>query len=65
MPDILKTGATDCKLEIGRYYSTQCNEELSPNEIALIARLQCYLTYSAYQVNEEEELEMKANLEDF
>jgi hypothetical protein len=65
MPDILKAGATDCKLDIARYYSTQCNEELTADEIALIARLRCPLTYSAYQGSEEEELEMQAKLEDY
>jgi hypothetical protein len=65
MPYIIQAGGTFCKLDIGRYYSTQCNEELSAKEIALIARLGCPLTYSAYQVSEEEELKMKAVLEDY
>lgn len=65
MPDIVKAGATDCQLDIARYYSTQCHEELSAEELALIARLQCTLCYTAYQMSEEDELEMKSKLENY
>lgn len=63
MPDILKAGATECYLDIGRYYSKQCNEELSAKHLALISSLNCDLRYSAYHVSEAEESEMQAILE--
>ncbi len=62
MPSILQAGADEYYLNIGRFYSTQCNEELSAEEIAFIARLNCGLIYSAYQVSEEEELDLEQKL---
>ncbi len=41
-------GAEDWHVSIGRFYISQCNEELSLEEIQLLARLRCGLTYSAY-----------------
>lgn len=65
LPELRRAGATDFKLDIGRFYSTQCNEELSAEQIALIAQLNCPLTYSAYQVEEAEEMELAKEYETF
>jgi hypothetical protein len=53
--DILKFGATNYYLDIARYYSSQCNESYSTEELALLAQLNCPVNYSAYQVSESEE----------
>ena len=51
----LELAGADCwRIEIGRLYNNQCNEELSSEEIKQIARLECPLHYSAYAVNEKE-----------
>ena len=65
LPELAQAGATDWTLDIGRYYSTQCNEELTADQLTLIAQLRCSLTYSAYQVTEVEELELERKLETF
>ncbi len=58
LPSLSKAGATDWDISIGRYYHAQCNEEYSFEELQLIVRLKCGVTYSAYQVSEEEENEL-------
>jgi hypothetical protein len=60
---IRDAGATDWHISIGRYYSSQCNEAYSLEELQLIARLRCGFTYSAYSVTEEDEAEWKRKLE--
>ena len=60
---IRDAGATDWHISIGRYYSSQCNEAYSFEELQLIARLRCGFTYSAYSVTEEDEAEWKRKLE--
>lgn len=52
LPELKAAGATEFVLWVLREYEVQCNEELKPDEIALIARLGCSLCYSAYQVEE-------------
>ena len=54
----LKTnGAESWHILIERLFFTQCNEELYPEEIKQIARLNCPVAYSAYSVSEQEEKE--------
>jgi hypothetical protein len=65
LPELKRAGATEWYLDIARYYSSQCNEEYSTEELALIAQLQCPLLYSAYSVSEEEELELESKWETF
>jgi hypothetical protein len=52
LPELQRAGATEWHVDIGRFYSTQCNEEYSPEEISLLAQLKCPLLYSAYLVSE-------------
>ena len=54
MPELKAAGADEFVLWVLREYEAQCNEELRPEEIALIAKLGCTLCYSAYQVEESE-----------
>lgn len=54
MPELKAAGANEFQLWVLREYDAQCNEELTPDEIALIARLGCSLCYSAYQVQDGE-----------
>jgi hypothetical protein len=63
LASIREAGATDWHVSIGRYYSAQCNEAYSLEELQLIARLGCGFAYSAYSVTEEEEAERKQKLE--
>lgn len=65
LPDLEQAGATEWYLDIARYYSTQCNEELTAEQLTLVAQLRCSLCYSAYQMSEEQELEMEHELETF
>jgi hypothetical protein len=65
LPKLEQAGATDWHLDIGRFYSTQCNEEYSAEELALMSQLRCPLDYSAYQVSEEEEVELISRMETF
>ena len=52
----LKTnGAESWHILIERLFFAQCNEELYPEEIKQIARLNCPVAYSAYSVSEQEE----------
>ncbi|MHC1733363.1 MAG: hypothetical protein AB9888_15200, partial [Bacteroidales bacterium] len=55
LPVLIQAGATEWYVDIARYYSTQCNESLSNEQLALLASLNCPLHYSAYCVSEEEE----------
>jgi hypothetical protein len=55
--ELKKHGAENWWIEIGRFYTHQCNEELDYEEIKQISRLKCSLSYSAYSVSEEEENE--------
>ncbi len=57
MEELKKHGAENWWIEIGRFYTNQCNEELDHEEINQISRLKCSLSYSAYIVTEEEENE--------
>lgn len=52
MPELRAAGDNEFKLWVLREYEAQCNEELNPEEIALIARLGCSLCYSAYHLEE-------------
>ena len=65
IPEIKQAGATEWYLDIARYYSNQCNEDYSSEEMALMASLNCPLYYSAYKVSEEEEKELEKELGGF
>lgn len=65
LPDLQRAGATEWHVNIGRFYSTQCNEEYSVEELSLLAQLGCPLLYSAYLVSEEEESVLKQDMETF
>lgn len=65
LPELQRAGATEWHVDIGRFYSTQCNEEYSAEEISLLAQLRCPLLYSAYLVSEEDESKLGRNLESF
>jgi len=64
LDSIRAAGATDWHISIGRYYHAQCNEEYSPEELRLIARLECGFIYSAYEVSEAKEREMERRCEE-
>jgi hypothetical protein len=49
IPGLRVAGADDFTLWVLRDYEHQCNEELSPAELTLIASLNCTLCYSAYK----------------
>ena len=49
MPLLKIAGATNFVIQVLRDYEQQCNEELSPREIAIMADLGCTFCYSAYQ----------------
>jgi hypothetical protein len=55
LPELIKAGATEWRLNIGRFYLTQCNEDYTSEELALMASLKCPLFYSAYKVSKKEE----------
>jgi hypothetical protein len=59
LPEIRRAGATEWSLDIARYYSTQCNEAYTSEELELLASLKCPLIYSAYKISEEEEDDLK------
>lgn len=65
MPELIRAGATDCYMDIGRFYSSQCNEAYSEEDLSLLASVGCRLHYSAYQVSEEEEMELQKKYEQF
>ena len=52
MPALQAAGAIEFSLWVIRAYETQCNEEFTPSELALVATLNCPLCYSAYQESE-------------
>ncbi len=52
--ELFSVGATEIELNINRGYESQCNEELSIDELAVIAKLECHLSYSAYQIEGDE-----------
>lgn len=54
LPSLVEAGATEWHVSIGRFYTAQCNEELTAQELALLVKLDCPLCYSAYDVREEE-----------
>ena len=58
LPELIQAGVTKWYLDIGRFYSTQCNESYSSEELALMASLNCHLNYSAYKVSKKEEREL-------
>lgn len=58
LSELIQAGATEWYLDIGRFYSTQCNESYSNEELALMASLNCHLNYSAYKVSKKEEREL-------
>ena len=58
LPDLIKAGATEWRLNIGRFYLTQCNEDYTSEELALMASLKCPVFYSAYKVSKKEEHEL-------
>jgi hypothetical protein len=55
LPDIIHAGATEWEINVGRFYNTQCNEELSSEQLAQLASLNCPFLYSAYKVSKREE----------
>lgn len=57
LPILIKAGATQWNIYVGRIYFEQCNEEISFEDISHIARLKCSLAYSAFKKSYEEELE--------
>lgn len=62
MPDLKRAGATEWYLNIGRFYSSQCNEAFSTEELKLLASLDCPLQYSAYKVSKKRESELEKEL---
>lgn len=54
LEELKKHGAEEWWIDIGRFYTHQCNEELAHDELIQISRLKCSLSYSAYLVPEEE-----------
>ncbi len=62
MPDLKRAGATEWYLNIGRFYSSQCNEAFSTEELKLLASLDCPLHYSAYKVSKKRESELEKEL---
>ena len=65
IPELKQAGATDWHLNIGRFYSTQCNEAFSSDNLALMASLNCPLNYSAYKVSKKRERELEEELGGF
>ncbi len=65
LPKLKQAGMETGYVNIGRYYSTQCNEEYSTEEIALLAQLNCPLIYSAYLVSEDDEEKLRQELETY
>lgn len=63
LPRLKQAGMETGYVNIGRYYSTQCNEEYTAEEIALLAQLNCPLIYSAYAVSEDDEEKLRQELE--
>jgi hypothetical protein len=59
LPELKRAGATRLELDIARFYSTQCNEEYTSEELALMASLDCPFNYSAYKVSKKEESELE------
>lgn len=59
LPDLIRAGATEWRLNIGRFYSAQCNEAYTSEELTLISSLHCPLYYSAYKVSKKEEKELE------
>ena len=59
LPDLIRVGATNWRLNIGRFYSSQCNESYTNEELKLIASLNCPLFYSAYKVSKKEERKLE------
>lgn len=59
LPELIKAGATEWYVDIGRFYSNQCNESYSNEQLALLATLKCHVNYSAYRVSKKEEQELK------
>ena len=49
LPALRNAGATNFYLHVLREYTAQCNEELTTEEMKLIASLDCPFTYTAYQ----------------
>ena len=54
LDELVALGATEWHVSIGRYYSSQCNEEYSLEELGFLLRLRCGFTYSAYEITNEE-----------
>ena len=62
LPELIRAGATEWEINIGRFYSAQCNEDLISEELALLASLQSPLCYSAYKVSQREERKLEKEL---
>ena len=62
VPELKRAGASDWYLNIGRFYSSQCNEAFSTEELKLLASLDCPLHYSAYKVSKKRECELEKEL---
>lgn len=54
LKELKSAGAESWHIDIARYFN-QCNEEFDKDEIIQISRLNCSITYSAYNVSEKEE----------
>lgn len=59
LASLKESGATRWHISIGRYYWGQCNEDYSLEELQAVTRLECGFIYSAYEVSQEEELELE------
>jgi hypothetical protein len=57
LPTLREHGAESWTVWIVRYYSAQCNESWTSDEISALARLNCNVCYSAYTVSDAEEEE--------
>lgn len=62
MAELKLAGATDWYINIGRFYSGQCNEAFSTEELKLLASMDCPLHYSAYKVSKKRESELVIEL---
>jgi hypothetical protein len=64
LPKLREAGADNMYVAVTRYYSTQCNEAFSHEELTLLASLGCSFWYSASMVSEEEEAELEKRQKD-
>jgi len=55
LDDLKNAGASSWHVSIARYYWAQCNEDYPALDLAMLKKLDCGFTYSAYSITEEEE----------